>query len=326
MLVTGGTGFIGSRLIPLLSGNGTEVRVLALRRDDWEENNLESLEASGVDVRIGSVTDPEAVHAALEGMDAVIHLAAAQSDMSDSDDHFRAVNVGGVSLLLQASAEAGIRRFVHASTVGVYGDPESTVDENSPTHPTNIYGTTKLEGERVVRTWDQGPERVILRLPETYGPGDRRLLKLFGPVKRGRFPMVGPGENLHQPIFVDDLAPLMQMALESPAAVDELFLIGGPRSITSNEMVQAVADAVGGPPPRIRLPMAPMAGLAVIMERTLRPLGIRPPLHTRRLDFYRKSFSIDASKAQDVLGYAPTTDFRAGAQATARWYEDHGLI
>lgn len=326
LLVTGGTGFIGSQTTPVLSQGRVATRVLALVEHPWEGENAERLKELGIDVRLGSVTDPEFVDRAVEGMDTVLHLAAAQGDMSLSDEHYHHVNVEGTRILLDACTRHGVRRFVHGSTVGVYGNPTGQVSVDSPPAPTNIYGITKLEGERAVRTWEGGPERVVLRLPETYGPGDRRLLKLFGPVKRGRFPMIGNGKNLHQPIYVQDLVPLFQLALDSPAAVNDLFLVGGPRAITTTEMVDAVVTAVGGSPPRLRIPMAPMAALAVAMERTLRPLGIDPPLHTRRLDFYRKSFSIDAGKARDVLGYVPATDFREGAKATARWYEDRGLI
>ncbi|MFL5332454.1 MAG: NAD-dependent epimerase/dehydratase family protein, partial [Geminicoccaceae bacterium] len=191
--------------------------------------------------------------------------------------------------------------------------------------PGNIYGITKLEAESAVLA-AQGLPVVVVRISEVYGPGDRRLLKLFQAIKRGRFFHIGPGTNLHHPIYVEDLARGLLLAAERPAAAGEVLVLPGRQPVTTDEMVAAVAAAVGKPSPRLRLPLWPFSAAAVVLETSLRPLGIQPPLHQRRMDFFRKSFTFAGAKAERVLGFTPEIDFRQGALLTARWYQEIGEL
>jgi nucleoside-diphosphate-sugar epimerase len=219
-----------------------------------------------------------------------------------------------------------VRRVVHGSTIGVYGSIEGEIDENSPCQPDNIYGITKLEGEKVALSFADRIPVVVIRIPEVYGPGDRRLLKLFRAIKRGRFPMIGAGRNWHHPIYVDDLVEGLLVAATHPGAPGQVFLLAGKEAVTTNDMVQAVADAVGVPGPSLRIPLGPLLLIATALETVLRPLGIQPPLHRRRMDFFRKSFTLRATRAADRLGFVPRTSFRGGAQATAQWYRAQNLL
>src|SRR5262245_17587416 len=124
ILITGGTGFIGSRLALAWVQRGHDVVALGQANTPAEAANAEWLTANGVKVVSASVTDPAAVSTSLTGVDLVFHLAAAQHEMNVGDDHFREVNVGGVRNVLDAALEAGVRRVVHGSTIGVYGSYE----------------------------------------------------------------------------------------------------------------------------------------------------------------------------------------------------------
>jgi nucleoside-diphosphate-sugar epimerase len=326
MLVTGGTGFIGSRLVRRALARGHEVRVLAQENTDAESANRAALEAAGAEIRLGSVTDAASVRAAMEGVDVVVHLAATQHEMNVPDQKFYDVNVEGTRNVLDAAAAAGVRRVVHGSTIGVYGKPHGVLDEDSPVDPDNIYGVTKLEGERLALSRSGDVPVVAIRIPEVYGPGDRRLLKLFKAIDRGAFFMIGPGRNLHHLIYVDDLVDGLFAAAESPGTPGELFLLAGPEPVSTDRMVLAVADAVGKAGPRFRAPLWPFVILATTMELTLRPLGIQPPLHRRRLDFFRKSFELSSAKAARVFGFSPSVGFEEGARRTAEWYREEGLL
>lgn len=326
VLITGGTGFIGSRLALRCGERGHAVRVLALENTDAESSNRDTLEAAGIELQLGSVTDPEVVRLATEGMDVVFHLAATQHQMNVPDERFRNVNVGGTKNLLEAAAAAGVRRVVHGSTIGVYGRASGVLDEDSPVEPDNIYGITKLEGERLALSWNDRVPVSAIRIPEVYGPGDRRLLKLFRAIQKRAFFMIGSGRNLHHVLYVDDLVEALMTVAESPAAIGDLFVLAGPEPVTSNRMARAVADALGVPPPRLRLPLWPFAVLAAVLEFTLRPVGIQPPLHRRRLDFFRKSFELSTRKAEEAFGFSPAVDFEEGARRTAAWYRDEGLL
>jgi nucleoside-diphosphate-sugar epimerase len=211
--------------------------------------------------------------------------------------------------------------------MGVYGDASAQqLDEQSDLRPENPYQQTKLEAEALVRTCECDFDTSIVRIAETYGPGDWRLLKLFRALDRGQFFMIGPGTNRRQCIHVNDLVRGLLLAAEHPAAVGETFIMAGREVMTTNEMVERIANALGRKPPRAQLPMWPFLAAASVMEATLQPLRIHPPLHRRRLDFFRRSFVFSTMKAQRLLGFAPEIDFQSGAADTARWYRSRGLL
>lgn len=326
VLITGGTGFIGSRLALRCEELGHGVRVLALDNTDAESSNRDALEAAGIELQLGSVTDSEAVRRAIDGVDVVFHLAATQHEMNVPDEKFQDVNVGGTRHVLEAAAAAGVGRVVHGSTIGVYGDPSGVLDEKTPVRPDNIYGVTKLAGERLALSSSDRVPVTAIRIPEVYGPGDRRLLKLFRAIDKKAFFMIGSGRNLHHVLYVDDLTEGLLAAAESADAAGELFVLAGPEPVTSNRMARAVAEALGVSSPRLRLPLWPFALLATVLEFTLRPVGIQPPLHRRRLDFFRKSFELSTRKAKETFGFSPAVDFEEGARRTAEWYRREGLL
>ena len=326
ILITGGTGFIGSRLALQARAAGHEVQVTGMTNTAAEAANERELGAAGIDTLLVDLDRLAADGERLRGLNALVHLAAAQHEMNVPDDHYRTVNVNGTRALLDAAASAGVGRFVYGSTIGVYGNRDGTLDEATPVGPDNIYGVTKLEAERLVLARAGEQAVTAIRISETYGPGDRRLLKLFRAVKKGSFFLVGDGRNLHHPVYIDDLAAGILLAAEHPAALGEVFILPGREAVTTDEMVAAVAGAVGKPMPRLRLPMGPMLAAAAATESACRPLGIQPPLHRRRMDFFKKSFAFQATKAADRLGYAPQIGFRDGAERTARWYESIGAL
>lgn len=326
-LITGGTGFIGSRLALRLKAGGDAVRVLGQVNTDAEADNRRALEAAGVEVVLGAVTDPEAVPGAVTGVDTVFHLAAAQHEANVGEEHFRQVNVAGTENVAEACVQAGVGRLVHGSTIGVYGrNLVGRVDAHTPEAPDNHYGRTKLEGERRVLTFVDRLPVVVVRIPETYGPGDRRLLKLFKGVGKGFFPVLGRGDNPHHLMYIDDLLDALERAATAEKAVGEVCLVAGKEAVTTREMVDEVARGLGASPPGVRLPLAPFLGAAWVMEKTLRPLGIQPPLHPRRMDFFRKGFTLATEPAEQLLGFTPKWGFAEGVAETARWYRDQGLL
>ncbi|HDO34526.1 MAG TPA: NAD(P)-dependent oxidoreductase, partial [Chromatiales bacterium] len=180
VLVTGGTGFIGSRFSLRARAEGHAVRVLAQVNTEAEDRNRSELRAAGVEFIEGSVEEAAPVREAACGMELVFHLAAAQHEANVGPEHFRRVNVEGTRNVLEAALAAGVGRVVHGSTIGVYGSAShGELSESTPPSPVNVYGTTKLEGERLALSYGDRIPVVAVRISETYGPGDRRLLKLF---------------------------------------------------------------------------------------------------------------------------------------------------
>lgn len=327
VLITGGTGFIGSRLALRCLQEGHDVRVLGRRNNAVEAATAESLVRAGAQMRDVSVSDAGQLTEVVEGMDLVFHLAAAQHEANVSDSHFEAVNVEGTRNVLAASARAGVKRFVHGSTIGVYrASPSEVVGEDSPLEPDNIYGVTKLAAEHVVAEFSSRIPTVVVRISETYGPGDRRLLKLFRAAAKGLLVQVGSGDNLHHPIYIDDLLDGLLAAARLESAVGTTFVLAGPEPVTSAEMLRAVASSLGGGARIVRIPLTPLLWTAWALETLLRPLGIQPPLHRRRMDFFRKSFHFQGAGAHKSLGFEPRVDLETGMAAAARWYQAQGLL
>lgn len=325
-LITGGTGFIGSRLALRCRERGDEVRVLGQVNTEAEASNLELIEGAGAEVVLGSVVDNPRLESLFEGVDVVVHLAATQHEMNVPDQTFYDVNVGGTRNVLEASAAAGVSRVIHGSTIGVYGVPEGVLDEETPCRPDNIYGVTKLEGERLALGYGDRVPVVAIRIPEVYGPGDRRLIKLFKPIRRRRFFVIGRGDNVHHVIYIDDLIDGFLAAAEHEAAANRLFLLAGREPVTTAEMVATIARQFDWEPPRVHAPMWPFLLAATVLELGLRPLGIQPPLHRRRLDFFRKSFTLSSDRARAAFGFDPQVDFAEGVRRTADYYEKMGFL
>lgn len=324
VLVTGATGFTGSHLARRLARGGA--RVVAFVRPS---SRTEGLERAGVELRVVDIRDGTSVARAFEPFHTVYHLAAAFRTQHPDPAEFHRVNVHATRHLLEAAGEAGVRRFVHCSTVGVQGhidDPPAT--EDHPPRPGDLYQETKLEGERVARErmGRNGMEITVVRPVGIYGPGDTRFLKLFRPVARRRFVMVGSGETLYHLTFVEDLVDGILLAGHHPRAPGNVFTLGGARYTTLNELVELIARVLEVPSPRLRVPYRPVHWASVVCDRTCRAVGLSPPLYPRRVEFFSKDRAFDISRARRVLGFRPRVDLEEGLSRTARWYRGEGLL
>ena len=323
-LVTGATGFTGGHLARHLAARGHTVRVLVREREKARD-----FEAAGIDVAIGDLRDRSAVASALSNIDIVYHVAAIYRQAGVSTATYRAVNATAVGEIIEAASQAGVKRVVHCSTVGVHGDIEHPpANEDAPFRPGDVYQVTKLEGETMAREAGTrtGIEVTIVRPSGIYGPGDRRLLKLFGGVARRRFPMLGRGEIYYHLTYIDDLVEGFRLCGEHPAAANRTYILAGGEVTTLNELVKLVAEVAGVDPPRVHFPVWPVWTAAALCEAVCVPFGIEPPLYRRRVDFYTKSRAFDISRARQELGYAPQVSLREGIARTLAWGRDHGFI
>jgi len=327
LLITGATGFIGSRLA--LHAHRVGLDVIGAGREECKleaERALE-LRAAGVPLSIGALQDKAYLRRLLTDRDTVIHLAAAQPESKMSGEYFRAVNVHGTRALLEIGRDLGVRRFIYGSSIGIYGSSMDEIyDEQSAPRPENIYTQTKFEAESVVRAFEDELETCVIRIGETYGPSDFRLLKLFRAIERGHFVMLGTGTNKRQSLHIADLIRALLLVAQHPAAVRQTFVVAGNEAMTTNDMVQTIAASLERHAQRIHLPLWPFSAAASVMETVLPPFGIQPPLHRRRLDFFSKSFVFSTAKARSLLGFQPEIDFASGAADTVRWYRSRGHL
>lgn len=307
-----------------LHRSGESVR--ALVRERSSRARLSGFEGAIVE---GDLLDADSLLRACSGVDRVVHCAAAFRKEGVGLASFDRVNVDGSLSLVKAAQEAGARRFVHVSTVGVHGEIESPpADEEAPFKPEDHYQSSKLRGEVEVREAleSAGIEGVVVRPVGIYGPGDTRFLKLFRQVARGRFPRIGDGRTLYHLTYIEDLTDGVVRCLDHAAAPGETFILGGPEVVTIDELIDLVAETVGARPPRVRLPEGPVKWLAFSVEHCCRLLRVEPPIYRRRLDFFLKDRAFDISKARSVLGFEPRVGVREGLALTVEHYVRQGVL
>jgi dihydroflavonol-4-reductase len=320
VLVTGATGFTGGHLARHLASRGDAVRALVRDRA-----RAASLTRSGVEVVVGDLAAPQTLQAAVAGVDVVYNIAALYRQAALPAATYRRVNAEAVGWLVEAAARAGARRVVHCSTVGVHGDiAHPPANEDAPLRPGDTYQVTKLEGERLAAeaAAASGTELVIVRPSGIYGPGDRRLLKLFRGVARRRFVILGDGKIFYHLTHIDDLVEGFRLAGTVPAAAGRTYILAGGEVTTLNELVAIIAAEAGVRPLNFRLPVWPVWMAGAACEAICAPLGLEPPLYRRRVDFFTKSRAFDISRARTELGFAPAVDLRSGARRTLAWYRD----
>ncbi len=325
VLVTGGTGFAGSRLVKRLLERDDEVRVLDNQRGLF----YEELKAAGAVIELGSVTDKQLVDKAVRGCDVVHHLAAAFRQLNVPKRYYWDVNVEGTRNIVKAALRFDVGKLVYCSTQGVHGHiKEPPGNEQSPIAPEDYYQLTKYEGEKVVAEYvDKGLNAVILRPTAIYGPGDpERFLILFRLAKRKSFLMFGDGNTFYHPLYIDNLVDAFERAAEKQGVRGEAYIIGDEHYYSLNQLVENIAVAIGTRTRIRRLPFWPLWTAAVACEMACKPLQIAPPLFRRRVDWFRqvRAFSID--KAKREMGYDPRVDLPTGLRLTAQWYAEHGYI
>ncbi len=314
VLVTGAGGFIGSHLVAAQLKRGHRVTALDLHGD-----RLGRLRGRpGLTLVEGDVANPEVQRRAAAGIDVVFHLAAAHLGASVPESEFRRVNVDGVGTLLEACRAAGVSRFVHCSSVGVYGEVVAPpYDEDSPCRPELPYERTKLEGERLALEYGrrEGFPVCVLRPAWVYGPGCPRTEKLFRSIRKGRFVIVGRGDGLRHCVYIADMIEAFELAATVPQAVGDVFVIGDAAAVPVRELVAKIARSTGSRMP-ISIPAPLFLVGAVALEGVFSVLRKEPPFSRRTMRFFDGNTAFDISRARKRLGYAPGWTLDAGLEAT----------
>jgi nucleoside-diphosphate-sugar epimerase len=311
--VTGGSGFIGGKLVQRLVSEGLRVRALA-RSDD----SAARVAALGAEPVRGELGDRDSLASGAEGASVAFHLAAHLGEWGPWED-FERGNVAGTKNVLAACQAAGVGRFVHCGTEAALmaGEPLVHVDESAPLRPHSRapYPATKARAELVVReAAREGFETVVLRPRFVWGRGDTTLLpEMVATVEAGRFAWIGGGRNLTDTTHVDNVVEGLVLAAEKGRSGEAYFVTDG-EPVVFRDFVTALLRTQGVEPPDRSLPAwtaAPMARICEVAWKVL-PLPGEPPMTSFRSWLLTQECTIDISKARDELGYQPIVSHEQG--------------
>jgi dihydroflavonol-4-reductase len=322
VLVTGAGGFIGRHVVRHQLARGRTVRALdrnAAGMSDFKPSQR-------LEVIVGDVCDPETQRKAVESTDLVFHLASAHLERGIPESEFYRVNVDALRSLLEASRCTSVRRFVHMSSCGIYGNVEnSPANEDGPFHPDIVYEKSKLAGEQVARAFYEkyGFPIVIVRPVWVYGPGCTRTARLFRMISTGKFLMVGQGRNLRSGVYITDLLDALELCATRPGIEGEAFIVAHDELVTLRQIVDEVARAVGASPRRVWAPTWLALGGITFLEILARSLGRQPPISRRSLKFFTNDAGFTCEKARRMLGFEPRVSLRDGLELTSGWWSEN---
>lgn len=325
VFVTGATGFTGSLLTKKLVEAGLDVSVLVRHTSD-----LSPLKGMNIKLHYGDVADDKVLKPALKNIQYVFHLAAALREAKYSYNDYYNIHVKSTQIICrEVIKNKDFKRYIHVSTIGVHGhidDPPA--NEESRFNPGDDYQKTKLEAELWLRKFAgmQNFSYTIIRPAAIYGPGDRRLLKLFKLSLQPVFILLGKGKYVYHLVHVDDLTNAIVLSATSTKADREAFIIGSEEPVSIPGIAKIISNHYNKKFRQIRLPITPVFWAAGLCESICKGLKVEPPLYKRRVAFFSKDRHFDVSKMIGVLGYTPMQIDKDGIIETAEWYRKHGWL
>ncbi|HUO69220.1 MAG TPA: NAD-dependent epimerase/dehydratase family protein [Solirubrobacteraceae bacterium] len=307
VLVTGGSGFIGSHVVDKLKARGYQPVIYDLRPSPWHSDPAHPSRAPTVDTVLGSITDREALERALHSCDAVAHLAAVAdvNDVHASPEDAERVNARGTVTVLEACRRAGVKRIVYASTIWVYSDcADEAVDEDTllPA-PSHLYTSTKLAGELYCKAYQElyGIDYTILRFGIPYGPRAREAAVIPAFVNKAfagePLTLAGDGMQSRRFVYVEDLADGVALGL-GDVATNRIYNLASDENVTIKQIAETVQQLIGN---------------VEIVHTPARP-G----------DFGGKV--VCSKRALDELGWSAATPFSEGVRRYVAWRREQAAV
>ncbi len=281
ILVTGGTGYVGSRLVEKMVEQGREVRLLV--RDVAAARKRYPI---GVAFAQGDVTEPATLSAALAGVETVIHLVAIIRERGDVT--FEKVNYEGTMHIVEAEKEAGVRRHLQMSALGALANPDFP------------YHDTKYRAEQYVKA--SSLDWTIFRPSIIFGPGDQFFSTLAGLAKLpAPFVLPDGGVAKFQPVWLGDVADSFIKALDDPTTIGKTYELGGPEIMSYKEMVAVLMDVTGKHRPMLALPATLLKPAAFVFDKLLP----KPPVTPEQLKMLQLDNSSKDSATATLIGHPP---------------------
>ena len=319
VFLTGGTGFLGRHLVPLLLNSRYDVRMLVR-----QTSNVSWLPRGKVDLVYGDVTDKDFIMIAMKGCQFVIH-AAAYFRFWGPREIFDWINVTGTKNVVEAAQKVGVKRYIHISSIAVVGNPQNgePIDENVVCRPQDPYQHSKLTAERYVQTLTEREDfpALILRPGAFYGPGSfYGINRLFVVEPMGWWRVkVNNGKRLTFPVYVPDVANAIVFSLGT-GRLGEIYNISGD-SCSHEYLNNIVSNYLGISSFRFPMPYLPMIALATFLELAAK-LSKREPFYPLNLRYYIfNDWNVISDKARNELGFVPTS-LENGLRETVYWFKN----
>jgi nucleoside-diphosphate-sugar epimerase len=335
--VTGAPGWLGTRLVEWLGQGRPEldvparpVRCLVHPRADGAALGP----SASVTLSMGDLRNPQDLSRFLEGGAGatVFHCAGIIHPTRGVKELYQ-VNVEGTRNLLAAAAAVGVRRFVYMSSsspLGCNPRPDQLFDETAPYHPYMHYGRSKMQAEIAVREAPADLETVIIRSPWFYGPNQpARQSLFFSLIRRGKFPLVGNGENRRSMAYVDNICQGLLLADRVDRARGQTYWIADRRPYSMNEILATVEEVMerdfGVTPRRTRTRLPWLASeMAGLTDAGLQTLGLyHQKIHV--LSEMNKTIACSVVKAESELGFSPKVDLAEGMRRSLAWMRERGI-
>ncbi len=315
ILVTGGTGFIGSHLIDRLAASGEPVRALVRRK---------TLLPAGVQTVNADLAVDSDLTESLRGVSTILHVAGVTKAVR-SEGYYLG-NVRAAENLARAATGRGIR-FVLVSSIAACGpcEGEAALNEQSAPAPITHYGRSKLEGERAVRAIL--PDAVIVRPPIVYGPRDVGVYGILKSISRGIVPRIAGGERWFSMVYIDDLLDGLLAAASTPQAAGRTYFISHPDAVNWSTLGAAAGRIMGRNPRALPIPIPAAYTLAFFAENWSRLTRTPSFLSREKIrEATRSRWVCDPTLASTELGVESRTSLSAGLAATLAWYKEAGWL
>ena len=316
VFITGASGFIGRALYDRYAADGHEVRGCDLTQDPERH------------VVAGDVAEPGAWQDHVSGCELVIHTAALVSLRMEGREETWRTNVRGTANVLAAAERGGVERFVHFSSVTVFGlEFPDGVDERYPVHNTYIpYPDSKIASEQVVLQAHVQDRLActIVRPGDVYGPRSRAWAVIPAQlIKSRRFTLPGGGRGIHSPVYVDNLVDGVKLAAASPQAVGQIFTLSDGIGVPYRDFFAPYAELVGRR--LITLPTPVALASAAMIQRVARLAPGDNEINPGSARYLLRKGTYSNAKAREVLGWEPRVGLQEGLERTIAWLRDQGF-
>jgi len=324
--ITGASGFVGSHIAESLRNQGEDVVALVRKT-----SNTEFLNKIGVKLCCVSLDDTDALEEALSGCDKVYHSAALADELI-SPQIAHQTNVVGTRNLLEASKRKNIKRFIHISSLGVFGmhDHHATKADAPQERCGHAYIDSKIGAEEVVREYqkEHGLPVTIVRPGFVFGPRDPKFIpRIIDKLKNNKFMFVGDGKNKVNIVYIDNLISAVNLAAEKESAIGQAYNVTNDSGMDIESFIFSVSDVWGINRPTKHLPKALAYVLCSILEGGAKLVrSKKPPYVTKtRLKLLTLNLDFDIEKTKNELGYRPTVGIEEGLKRTRDWIEKENI-